>query len=104
MLLAPFSDRRFALGTTFIIDLVFSGILPGGLLASAIWRRSRVPAALARVAVAGWVGVGWLGRSEALAAGRAYAQAQGLAMVTLDAAPRPASPFNCFATACAAQK
>lgn len=28
----------------------------------------------------------------------------GLAMVTLDAALRPASPFNCFATACAAQK
>jgi len=94
MLLAPFSDRRFALGTTFIIDLVFSGILLGGLLASAIWRRSRVPAALALVAVAGWVGVGWVGRSEALAAGRAYAQAQGLAMLTLDAAPRPASPFN----------
>lgn len=94
MMLAPFSDRRFGLGTTFIIDLVFSGILLGGLLASAIWRCSRVPAALALVAVADWVGVGWMGRGEALEAGRAYAAAQGIPIVTLDAAPRPASPFN----------
>ncbi len=94
MMLAPFSDWRFGLGTTFIIDLTFSGILLAGLLASALWRRSRLPAALALAAVTGWVGVGWMGRGEAIDAGRAYAAAHGIPVVEIDAAPRPASPFN----------
>ncbi|THF62180.1 metal-dependent hydrolase [Pseudothauera rhizosphaerae] len=94
MMLAPFSDRRFGLGTTFIIDLVISGLLLGGLAASALWRSSRVPAALALAGVAGWVGISWVGRGEALDAGRAYAAAHGVPVVELDAAPRPASPFN----------
>lgn len=94
MILAPFSDRRFGWGTTFIIDLVISGLLLAGLLASAIWRRSRVPAAAALVLVAAWVGVGAVGRGEAIAAARAYAAAHGLPVVAVDAAPRPASPFN----------
>jgi len=94
MILAPLSDRRYGLGTTFIIDLVLSGILLAGLAASALWRRSRVPAALALVAVAGWVGVGAIGRGEALAVGRAYAARQGIAAPVVEAAPRPASPFN----------
>jgi inner membrane protein len=94
MMLAPFSDRRFGLGAVFIIDLVFSCILIAGLLASALWRRSRVPAVLALFAVAGWVGVCWMGRSEAIAAGEAYAKTQGVSPLLIDAAPRPASPFN----------
>lgn len=94
MILAPFSDRRFAIGTTFIIDLVFTGIIVAGLAASALWRRSRVPAALALVVLAGWVGVGWMGRGEAIDAARAYAAARGIDAVKIDAVPRPASPFN----------
>ncbi|THF64620.1 metal-dependent hydrolase [Pseudothauera nasutitermitis] len=94
MMLAPFSDWRFGLGTTFIIDLVFTGILIAGLLASAVWRRSRLPAVLAFAALAGWVGLSWQGRSEAIDAGRAYAAAHGIAIEHIDAAPRPASPFN----------
>ncbi|PTD95986.1 metal-dependent hydrolase [Pseudothauera lacus] len=94
MMLAPFSDWRFGLGTTFIIDLVLSSILLAGLLASLLWRRSRVPAALALAGVVVWVGVGWMGRSEAIAAGRAYAAAHGVELRAIDAAPRPASPFN----------
>ena len=39
MLLAPLSDARFELGTTFIIDLLLSGILLAGLGVSAVWRR-----------------------------------------------------------------
>lgn len=94
MILAPFSDRRFGIGTTFIIDLVFTGIIVAGLVASAIWRRSRVPAAVALVMLAGWVGVGWMGRMEAIDAARAYASANHIPAVMVDAAPRPASPFN----------
>lgn len=94
MILAPFSDRRFGIGTTFIIDLVFTGIIVAGLAASAFFRHSRVPAALALVALAGWVGVGWMGRGEAIAAAHAHAAAKGIPVVAVDAAPRPASPFN----------
>jgi inner membrane protein len=94
MILAPFSDRRFGIGTTFIIDLVFTGIIVAGLLASAMWRRSRAPAAIALVLLAGWVGVGWVGRSEAIDAARAYARVNHIPVVQVDAAPRPASPFN----------
>ncbi|MDT3669771.1 MAG: metal-dependent hydrolase [Aromatoleum sp.] len=94
MIFAPLSDWRFGWGTTFIIDLVLSGLLVAGLGASAIWRRSRIPAATALVLVAGWVGVGAVGRSEAIAFARSYAAANGIRPVTVDAAPRPASPFN----------
>jgi inner membrane protein len=94
MILAPFSDRRFGWGTTFIIDLVFTGIIVAGLAASALWRRSRLPAAVALVLLAGWVGVGALGRGEALGAARAYAAHHGIRAVAVDAVPRPASPFN----------
>lgn len=94
MILAPFSDRRFGWGTSFIIDLPLTGIILAGLLASALWRGSRVPAAGALVLLAAWVGVQATGRSEAIAAARAYANAHGIPIVALDAAPRPASPFN----------
>ena len=94
MILAPLSDHRFGWGTTFIIDLPFTGIILAGLLASALWRSSRVPATAALVLLAGWVGVQATGRAEAIDAARAYAAAQGIPVVELDAAPRPASPFN----------
>ena len=94
MILAPFSDQRFGWGTTFIIDLPFTGIILAGLLASALWRSSRAPAATALVLLAGWVGVQAMGRAEAIDAARAYAAANGIAAVEVDAAPRPASPFN----------
>src|SRR5258706_5734373 len=47
MVLAPFSDWRAAIGTTFIIDLWFSGIILAGLLASAVFFRSRIPSVIA---------------------------------------------------------
>src|SRR5581483_3601003 len=53
MILAPFSDWRAAIGTTFIIDLWFSGILVAGLIASAIAWRSRLPAIAALALLAG---------------------------------------------------
>lgn len=94
MIFAPLSDRRFGFGTTFIIDLGVSGILVAGLLASAIWRRSRVPASIAGIALVVWIGNNALARSEAIEAARAHADRAGIPVVALDAAPRPASPYN----------
>ena len=39
MFLSPFSDRRFELGSVFIIDLWFTGIIVTGLLASWIFKK-----------------------------------------------------------------
>jgi inner membrane protein len=94
MIYAPLSDRRVELGSTFIIDLVISGILVAGLLMSALFGRTRMPAVVALAMLPLWVGVSLTGRSEALAAGTAYAAAAGLPAAAVFAAPRPASPFN----------
>ena len=94
MLLAPLSDARFGLGSTFIIDLVLSGILVAGLVASALLPRSRVPALLALALLPAWIGVNLTGKNEAIEFARTWAAQNGIAAVTIDAAPRPASPFN----------
>jgi inner membrane protein len=94
MLLAPVSDARFALGSTFIIDLILSGIIVAGLLGSLLARRSRVPAVVALALLPVWIGISLVGRAEALRFARQYAERQAIAAVTIDASPRPASPFN----------
>ncbi len=94
VMLAPFSDRRFALDTTFIIDLWFTGIIVAGLIAALAWRRSRVPAVVGLVALAGYVGMQGYAHSVAAEFGREYARAQGLPDATVTAQPRPVSPFN----------
>jgi inner membrane protein len=94
MLLAPLSDARFGLGSTFIIDLVVTGIIAAGLLGSLLVPRSRVPQFVALALLPAWIGVSLWGRSEAIEFARAYAARQGIAAQTIDAAPRPASPFN----------
>ena len=94
MIFAPFSDARFAWGTTFIIDLWFSGILLAGLLLAAIWRRSRVPAVAASVVLVCYVGFQAVLKERALDFARAYAQSQGLQKAEVTAIPRAVSPFN----------
>jgi inner membrane protein len=94
MLLAPLSDARFGLGAIFIIDLVISGILLASLIASALWRRSRVPALVALALLPAWVTLAWSGKQDAIRIGAEHAQRQGIAVVSIDAATRPASPFN----------
>jgi inner membrane protein len=94
MQLAPLSNARFGLGSTFIIDLVLSGILVVGLAASALLPRSRLPAVLALAALPLWVGVSLTGKSEAIEFARAWAERNGIAAARIDASPRPASPFN----------
>ena len=94
MFLAPLSHARFALGTTFIIDLVFTGIIVAGLLAALMWRRSRIPATAALVVLCGYVGMqGWL-RQQAIEFGERYAQDNGLIGAQVDVLPRPPLPGN----------
>jgi len=94
MFLAPLSDRRFGLGTTFIIDLVFTGIIVAGLVASLLWRRTRAPAVAGMLALAGYVAFQAVQRERALDFGVAHARATGMPQARVDALPRPLSPFH----------
>lgn len=94
MVLAPFSNWRAGIGTTFIIDLWFSGIILTGLLGSLLWRRTRAPALAASLALVGYVGLQAVLKSQAIDFGRQYAAAQGLAGATVSVQARPVSPFN----------
>jgi len=94
MVLAPLSDWRAGIGTTFIIDLWFSGIIVAGLLASAYWYRSRIPAVAATLVLAAYVGFQWTLKQEALEFGERFAAARGLREAQVLAYPRPVSPYN----------
>lgn len=94
MIFAPFSDWRAGIGTTFIIDLWFSGIILAGLLASLLWRRTRVPAVVASAFLAGYVGFQAVQRNDALEFAAEYARQNGLGHARISAQPRPVSPFN----------
>ena len=94
IIFAPLSDARFGWGTTFIIDLWFSGILLAGLLLAAIWRRSRAPAVAASMVLVCYVGFQAVLKERALDFAREYAQSQGLQKVEVTAIPRAVSPFN----------
>lgn len=94
MLFAPLSDARFGLGATFIIDLMLSAILVAGLVASALLPRSRAPALVALALLPAWVGLSYSAKQDAIAFARDYAARAALRVGFIDAAPRPASPFN----------
>jgi inner membrane protein len=90
MLLAPFSDWRAGIGTTFIIDLWFSGIIVAGLLVSAFLFRTRIPAIAAFGVLVAYVGFQYVQREKALEFASRYAWSGA----KVDAHPRPVSPFN----------
>lgn len=94
MVLAPLSDWRAGIGTTFIIDLWFSGIIVAGLLGSALFFRSRLPSCLAVAALAGYVVFQAVLKQQAIEFGVHYAQSRGIAGADIAAHPRPVSPFN----------
>jgi inner membrane protein len=94
MIFAPLSDARYALSATFIIDLWFTGIILAGLAVSAIWRSSRVPAAIGLAVLAGYVGLQVLLRQHAIDFGEQYAREKGIERAVVTAQPRPVSPFN----------
>jgi len=88
------SDARYAWGTTFIIDLWFTGIILAGLLVSLAWRHSRVPAVAAGAALVAYVGFQAVLKEQALEYARGYAQEEGWGGVEFAAVPRAVSPFN----------
>ncbi|MGH8690238.1 MAG: metal-dependent hydrolase [Burkholderiales bacterium] len=94
MIFEPVSDWRAALGTTFIIDPWFSGIIVAGLAFSVLFFRSRIPAVAASVVLAGYVGFQYVQKQEALAFGESYVRAKSLAGASVTVHPRPVSPFN----------
>ena len=94
MVFAPVSSWRAALGTTFIIDLWFSGIILAGLLLSLVIRNSRWPAVAASAVLAGYVGFQYVQKGKALEFGLAYAKTRNLDKAEVTAHPRPVSPFN----------
>ena len=91
---APVSDWRAAIGTTFIIDLWFTGIIVAGLVFSLVFRRTKLPAIAASLVLAGYVGLQYAQKQKALDFGEAYARAQGWRDASVSAQPRPVSPFN----------
>jgi len=90
MILAPFSDWRPGIGTTFIIDLWFSGIIVAGLVASAIVRRSRWPAIIFLGVLAAYVGFQYTQKERALE----FAVKHAPPGSRIDAQARPPTPFN----------
>ena len=94
MILAPFSDWRAAIGTTFIIDLWFSGIIVVGLVLSAVFFKSRIPAVAASVLLAGYVGFQFVQKQNALELGERYLEGKGLSGARVTVHPRPVSPYN----------
>jgi inner membrane protein len=91
--LYPLSDRRVSLGTTFVIDPVFTGIVLAGLLLG-LWTGRRMVAgvglAVLCLYVAGLAGL----QQRAIEIGHASASAQGLSIERLSALSQPFSPFN----------
>src|SRR5213592_3147141 len=94
MVLAPLSDWRAAIGTTFIIDLWFTGIILAGLLASAFLYLSRWPSVAATALLVAYVGFQFDQRQHALEFADQYAKTRGLSGARVTAHPRPVSPFN----------
>lgn len=94
MVFAPLSDARYGIGTTFIIDLWFSGIIAAGLLASWVWWRTPVPAIAGLAALCCYVAFQGLQQHRAIQWGEAYARSAGLEQAVVSAQPRPVSPFN----------
>jgi inner membrane protein len=94
IVLAPLSDWRAAIGTTFIIDLWFSGIILTGLIFSALFYRSRIPAVAASLVLASYVGFQYAQKTRATDFGVQQAKSLGVPNARVTVHPRPPTPFN----------
>lgn len=94
MIFAPLSDYRHGIGTTFIIDLWFSGIIVAGLVLSFIWRGSRAPAVAGLAVLAAYVVMQYALLQQAVDFGERHAKSTGIEQARVTALPRPVSPFN----------
>lgn len=94
MVFAPFSHWRAQFPTTFIIDLYFSGIIVAGLVASAVWKRTRLPAVISLGVLVSFIGFQRLQHDRAVAVGELHITANKLDSAQSYAIPQPFSPFN----------
>src|ERR1700741_3189475 len=94
MVLAPFSSWRAGIGTTFIIDLWFSGIIVAGLVVSAFLPKQRLPAAAALASLCAFVAFQFVQNQHALDFGELFAKEKGMQGARITAPPRPPTPFN----------
>ena len=94
MIFWPVSDMRPGLGSTFIIDPWFSGIIVAGLVFSIFFRSSKIPSIAATVSLVGLVCFQTLQKEKALEFGREYARARGLPQAKVAAHPKAVSAFN----------
>lgn len=94
MILAPFSDWRAQIPTTFIIDPWFTAILVAGLAGGAVWRATRAPAVIGLAVLAAYVGFQGMLYLRAVDLGEAYVRTQRLEDAQVEAIPQPFSPFN----------
>ena len=94
MIFAPFSNWRAALGTTYIIDLWFSGIIALGLVFSAVFFRSRIPSFISLAILVGYIGFQYVQKEKALEFAVSHAVASGLKGADIGVYPGPVSPFN----------
>ncbi|MEO8142581.1 MAG: metal-dependent hydrolase [Betaproteobacteria bacterium] len=94
MIFWPVSDMRPGLGSTFIIDPWFSGIILAGLLFSIFIPNSRIPSVAASMALCAYVGFGEIQHLKALDFARDYARGRGMPQAKVAAHPRAVSPFN----------
>ncbi|MFS8974801.1 metal-dependent hydrolase [Cupriavidus necator] len=92
----PGSERRFSLGTSFLVDPLLSGIVVAGLVVALSLAPQRRPrAALAGMALlCAYVGVQGVLKHRALELGRESLRAAGIQAQEVDALPQPFSPFN----------
>jgi inner membrane protein len=91
--LYPFSDRRVSLGTTFVIDPLFTALIAISLAAS-LRSGSRRIAAIGLLLLGVYVGVQWLLRLQALRVASEAARNQVIERGPVVALPQPFSPFN----------
>jgi inner membrane protein len=93
-ILWPISTWRAAIGTTYIIDPWFTGLIVAGLACSSLFKKSRLPSLAALALLSAYVGFQYVVKQKALDFGVEYAKAQGIAGAQVHADARPVSPFN----------
>ncbi len=94
MLFAPLSEQRFSVPYSFVVDPYYTAIVAAGLAAAVALPRTRTPAVIGLVLLAGYVGLQGMLHHRAIKVGQAYAAAQGIAAVAVHALPQPLTPFN----------
>lgn len=94
MIFAPFSAWRAQIPTTFIIDPYFTAIIGAGLVASAYWKRARLPAIAGLALLVSYVGFQALLHQRAVTVGEAFITANRIESAHVHAIPQPFSPFN----------